>query len=76
MLGAFSDRNGINLDWEAINGTGNELLVNSLAMTMPFRPREKQALLEAPDLAARAEILVAISELDMAQQSGTSTRLQ
>ena len=76
MLGTFSERNGINLDWEAIQGTGNELLVNSLSMTMPFQPREKQALLEAPDLAARAEILVAMSELDMAQQSGTSTRLQ
>lgn len=76
MLEAFSEQKGLKLDRAAIRETGTELLVNSLAMTMPFGPVEKQALLEARDLAARAEILIAIGELGMAQQSGISTRLQ
>ena len=35
-------------------------------MMAPFGPAEKQALLEAPDLRARAETLVAITEMSLA----------
>jgi Lon protease-like protein len=34
-------------------------------MIAPFAPAEKQALLEAPDLKARAETLVAIAEMSL-----------
>ena len=33
----------------------------------PFDPAEKQALLEAPDLKTRAEILVAVTEIELAK---------
>ena len=36
-------------------------------MMSPFGPREKQALLEAPDLKTRAEILIAITEMELAR---------
>jgi Lon protease-like protein len=38
-------------------------LVTSIAMACPFAPSEKQALLEAADLAARAELLTALVEM-------------
>jgi Lon protease-like protein len=36
-------------------------------MMSPYGPAEKQALLEAPDLKTRAEILVAITEIELAK---------
>ena len=37
------------------------------SMMSPFGPKEKQALLEAPDLKTRAEMLVAITEIELAR---------
>jgi len=53
-------------DWEAVGRASDEALVNALAMMAPFGPAEKQALLEAPDLTARAEVLVAIASMALA----------
>lgn len=53
----------ISADWDAINAAGLERLVTSLAMICPFAPSEKQALLEAPDLAARAELMTSLMEM-------------
>jgi Lon protease-like protein len=61
-------------DWESIGRASSETLVNALAMIAPFGPAEKQALLEAPDLKARAETLVAIAEMTLAE--GGAGRLQ
>lgn len=54
---------GISANWDAIEGTPDERLVTSLAMICPFEPSEKQALLEAPDLAERARLLIALIEM-------------
>ena len=53
-------------NWDSVDEASNETLVNTLAMIAPFGAAEKQALLEAPDLKARAETLVAITELTLA----------
>jgi Lon protease-like protein len=46
-------------------------------MMSPFGVREKQALLEAPDLKSRAEVLIAITEIELARSNGGSdTTLQ
>jgi Lon protease-like protein len=46
-------------------------------MMAPFGPKEKQALLEAGDLKTRAEMLVAITEMELARNgSDTDTTLQ
>ena len=47
-----------------------EALVNSLSMGLPFEPAEKQALLEAPDLADRCEALTALLEIDAIDDGG------
>lgn len=62
-LDAFFRQHGISADWDAIEETPDERLVNSLSMICPFEPTEKQALLEAPTLAARAEMMVSLVEM-------------
>lgn len=63
----FLDANQLDADWDSVERAGNRMLVNSLSMMSPFGPAEKQALLEAPDLRSRAETLIAITEIVLAQ---------
>ncbi len=76
-LKAFLKANKLKADWGGIEEAPNEALVNALAMMSPYGPAEKQALLEAPDLKARAEILVAVTHIELAK-GGTEgeTKLQ
>jgi Lon protease-like protein len=68
-LNAFMKANDLKADWEDIDKAPNEALVNALSMMSPYGPAEKQALLEAPDLKTRAEILVAITEIELAKKN-------
>jgi hypothetical protein len=73
-LADFLKANNLKTDWEGIENAPNEALVNALAMMSPYGTAEKQALLEAPDLKTRAEILVAVTEIELAKsESGEST---
>jgi Lon protease-like protein len=65
--------NNLEADWDGIRRAPNEALVNALAMMSPFGPREKQALLEASDLKSRAEILVAVTEMELARARGDAS---
>jgi Lon protease-like protein len=66
-LSAFLKKNRLQADWKGIESAPNEALVNALAMMSPFGVAEKQALLEAPDLKTRAEILIAVTEIELAK---------
>ncbi|HEY6256503.1 MAG TPA: peptidase S16, partial [Xanthobacteraceae bacterium] len=66
-LSQFLKANDLKADWEGIEKAPNEALVNALAMMSPYGAAEKQALLEAPDLKTRAEILVAVTEIELAK---------
>ncbi|TVR06991.1 MAG: peptidase S16 [Salinarimonadaceae bacterium] len=55
----------IEVDWRGVEQAPNEALVNALCMMTPFGVREKQALLEAPDLKSRAEALIALTEIEL-----------
>jgi len=57
------------LDWRSVERTSTETLVNALSMIGPFEPQEKQALLEARDIRARVEMLVALAEMDQAGEA-------
>lgn len=70
-LSDFLKANNLKVDWDGIERAPNEALVNALAMMSPYGPAEKQALLEAPDLKARAEILVAVTEMELAKKKTT-----
>jgi Lon protease-like protein len=46
-------------------------------MMSPFGVREKQALLEAPNLKTRAEVLIALTEIELARGgAGSDSTLQ
>jgi uncharacterized protein len=66
-LSDFLKANDLKADWAGIESASNEALVNALAMMSPYDPAEKQAMLEAPDLKTRAEILVAVTEIALAK---------
>jgi Lon protease-like protein len=66
----FVAANDLKVDWRGIEEAPNEALVNALSMMSPFGPKEKQALLEAPDLKTRAEMLIAITEIELARSAG------
>ncbi len=75
-LSNFLKANDLKADWEGIQNAPNEALVNALAMMSPYGTAEKQALLEAPDLKTRAEILVAVTEIELAKGDTGETPLQ
>ena len=66
-LASFLKANKLNADWDGIEKAPNEALVNALAMMSPYGAPEKQAMLEAPNLKVRAEILVAVTEIELAK---------
>ncbi|CDO59728.1 Uncharacterized protein, similar to the N-terminal domain of Lon protease [Candidatus Phaeomarinobacter ectocarpi] len=73
----YLDANNLQADWDAIEQSSNEALVNSLSMISPFGPQEKQAMLEADSLEQRNQILIALAEMALAQtQTDDDTTLQ
>lgn len=58
----FADGLGYMVDWEAVTRLDDESLVNGIAQIAPFDAASKQALLEAPTLADRAELIVQLMQ--------------
>jgi Lon protease-like protein len=54
----YADAKGYAIDWEAVERLDDEGLVNGVAQVAPFDIATKQALLEAPDIAVRADLVV------------------
>jgi len=59
-LREFSRQYDLDFDYESLEGLSGVVLVNALSTALPFSPLEKQALLEAPGIADREEILLAL----------------
>lgn len=77
VLRKYLKVNKLSADWDGINNSSNELLVNTLSMISPYGPEEKQALLEADDLKTRAEVLTALAEMEIASnESGSGSAIQ
>jgi Lon protease-like protein len=76
VLKSYLEAHRLRTDWKAILNAPSELLVNSLSILCPYGPEEKQALLEAADLKTRAEVLMALAEMELASsESGSGTTL-
>jgi len=75
-LDEFAQSNKLKIDWKSIEEASNEALVNALSMMSPFGPKEKQALLEAADLKSRAEVLVAITQMELARSANNTNSIQ
>jgi uncharacterized protein len=63
-LRSYLDRNNLNADWSSIDEAQAEPLVNALSALCPFVPIEKQALLEAPTIDDRRDVLIALMDMD------------
>ncbi len=62
----YLEANNMSANWDEIEQIPTELLVNTLSQLAPYPAPEKQALLEASDLQARADMLIALTELALA----------
>jgi Lon protease-like protein len=67
MMRDYAEFGNFDLNWEEIEKTGTADLVNFCCMVSPYGAAEKQALLEAHTLEARAETLIAMAEFEMAK---------
>lgn len=77
VLKQYLETNNMHVDWDAINNADDESIVNSLSVISPFGPAEKQALLEAKSLEDRNQMLIALTEIALAQNgSETAPKMQ
>lgn len=67
VLRAYAEFSQFEVDWDEVDDMSTGELINLSAMLTPYGAREKQALLEAPTLADRAETLIALAEMEMAR---------
>ena len=58
----FADSQGYSVDWESVARLDDQTLIDGVSQIAPFDSAAKQALLEAPDLAARCELLVQLMQ--------------
>jgi uncharacterized protein len=68
----FAKATEMGVDWDGVQAAPTEALVNALAMMSPFGIREKQALLEAENLRSRADMLVVMTQMELARRDGDS----
>jgi len=66
----------IEANWDAITGSPAERLINSLSMVCPFESSEKQALLEAPTVVDRLDVLTSLVEMAVMETSHGDGRPQ
>ena len=64
-LKLYSERNTMEVDWDAVGNAPVETLINALSAGCPFNMMEKQALLEANSVVDRGETLIKLLEMDL-----------
>lgn len=65
LLERYFEAQDLDTDWVSLKEADNEMLINSLAMLLDFSTEDKQALLEAPGLTQRREILATLLEFSL-----------
>jgi Lon protease-like protein len=58
----YADAQGYAVDWNAVSRLDDESLVNGIAQIAPFDSAAKQALLEAPNLEERTELVIQLMQ--------------
>ncbi len=72
----FADVQGYAVDWDAVARLDDESLVNGIAQIAPFDSAAKQALLEAPDIETRAELIIQLMQFFGRHDGDESVTLQ
>ena len=75
-LRSYLDTQGLSADWKAVSEADDDSLVTTLSAVCPFDPVERQALLEARDLPARAATLNALMTFAQGSGDGDGRTLQ
>ncbi len=71
----YCQSRNIAADWKAIEDAPGHQLVTTLSMLCPFAPNEKQALLESPNLEARAELMISLMAMAVLDRDSPEQRL-
>jgi Lon protease-like protein len=61
----FARQHELSFDPERLQALSGVALLNGLSIALPFRPEEKQALLEAPDPAQREEVFLSLIRMGL-----------
>ena len=67
---AFADAQGYSVDWDSVTRLDDQTLINGVSQIAPFDFAAKQALLEAPDLSARCELLIQLMQFFALRDNG------
>ena len=70
VMKRYFDMKGFETDWTQIENSDNHQLLATLSMICPFEVAEKQALLEADSMAKRADLLIAMMEMALHDETG------
>ena len=73
LMKIFLKKISISADWEMVETTNDEDLVNMISMCCPFDVSEKQALLEAKTLSERLEILTSLMQMGINENKMASS---
>jgi Lon protease-like protein len=74
VLRRYLEARGIGVEWKAIEAAPDHLLISSLGMMFPFDLKEKQALLEARDIGAMAELMRSLMDMGMHDLDQSTTK--
>jgi hypothetical protein len=66
----FADMQGYSVDWDSVARLDDETLINGVAQIIPFDAASKQALLEAPDLSQRCELMIQLMQFFALRDDG------
>ena len=58
----FADAQGYSVDWDSVARLDDVALINGVSQIAPFDVAAKQALLEAPDIRVRCELLIQLMQ--------------
>lgn len=70
VMRRYFDQRGFEADWDQIEQSDDNAILNTLAMVCPFDVAEKQALLEAEGISRRADLLTAMMEMALHEDDG------
>ncbi len=73
---SFAKTLGVNVDWKALSEIPLPNLVDQASMISPFKPVDKQSLLEAKDTDERRRLLIGLMHLYASLDSGDSNKTQ
>jgi Lon protease-like protein len=66
----YLEAHNMSANWDEVDRIPTGLLVNTLSQLAPYPALEKQALLEAQDIQARADMLIALTERSLSRPAG------